>query len=142
MKCCFLKQIIATHRSSCAHPTNTPRLFHIEMMQKCLFPHCFNVEYTWSVCRADVLQNRCSQKFCYIIRKAPVLKSLFSKKRLQHRCFPVNIAKFLRTVFFHRTTLMAASELKFNISNLNLNKSYFDTLITAMQTKQILLKRA
>ena len=24
----------------------------------------------------------------------------FIKKRLQHRCFPVNIAKFLRTLFF------------------------------------------
>ena len=24
----------------------------------------------------------------------------FIKKRLQHRCFPVNIAKFLRTAFF------------------------------------------
>ena len=40
--------------------------------------------------------------------KSPVLKSLFNKvaglqacnftkKRLQHRCFPVNIVKFLRT---------------------------------------------
>ena len=46
-----------------------------------------------------------------IHRKTSVLESLFSKvvsleawnvikKRLQHRCFPVNIAKFLRTVFF------------------------------------------
>ena len=26
--------------------------------------------------------------------------SNFIKKRLQHRCFPVNIAKFLRTAFF------------------------------------------
>ena len=43
--------------------------------------------------------------------KVPVLKSLFNKvagiqacnsvkKKLQHRCFPVNIAKFLRTAFF------------------------------------------
>ena len=24
----------------------------------------------------------------------------FIKKRLQHRCFPLNIAKFLRTAFF------------------------------------------
>ena len=24
----------------------------------------------------------------------------FIKKRLQHRCFPVNIAKFLRTAYF------------------------------------------
>ena len=33
--------------------------------------------------------------------KVATLKSCnFIKKRLQHRCFPVNIAKFLRTVFF------------------------------------------
>ena len=31
------------------------------------------------------------------------------KKRLCHWCFPVNFAKFLRTPFFHRTPLMAAS---------------------------------
>ena len=44
-------------------------------------------------------------KACNIHRKTPVLESLFSKvlegykfikKRLQHRCFPVNIANFLR----------------------------------------------
>ena len=31
------------------------------------------------------------------------------KNRLQHRCFPVNIEKFLRTAFY-RTPPMAASE--------------------------------
>ena len=45
---------------------------------------------------------------CIIHRKTPVLESLFDKvavlqpinfikKRLQHRCFPVNIEKFLKT---------------------------------------------
>ena len=29
----------------------------------------------------------------------------FIKKRLKHRCFSVNTAKFLRTSFFHRTSL-------------------------------------
>ena len=55
---------------------------------------------------ADVLQNRCSYKFRNIHTKATVLESLFNKvagirlqKRLEHRCFPVNIAKFLRTAF-------------------------------------------
>ena len=53
-----------------------------------------------------------------IYRKAPVLKSLFKKvaalkvcnfikKRLQHSCCPVNVAKFLRTAFY-KTPLMAA----------------------------------
>ena len=36
----------------------------------------------------------------------------FIKKRIQHRCFPVNIAKFLRTVFF-RIPLVAASANSF-----------------------------
>ena len=53
---------------------------------------------------AEVLQNRCSWKFRNILRKTAVLESIFNKvvglrpvtflkKRLQHRCFPVNIAK-------------------------------------------------
>ena len=42
-------------------------------------------------------QKSCSQKFCNIHWKTPVLASLFNKKRLQHRCFSINIAKFLRT---------------------------------------------
>ena len=29
--------------------------------------------------------------------EAAVRKRCYSKKRLQHRCFPVNIAKYLRT---------------------------------------------
>ena len=113
MRCCFLKQIIATHRSSCF---------------------------------ADVLQNRYSQKFHYIHRKTSVLESLFIKKKLQHRCFPVNIAKFLRTDFSYRTPMVAASELESNIrlATQILTKTkrrYFYILIIAKQTKQIFLKR-
>ena len=33
----------------------------------------------------------------------------FIKKRLQHKCFPVNIGKFLRVVFFYRAPLIAGS---------------------------------
>ena len=50
----------------------------------------------------------CSWKFRRIHRKAPALESVFNKvaglkacnfiqKRLQHKCFPVNIAKVLKT---------------------------------------------
>ena len=44
----------------------------------------------------DVLcKKRCSYKFRKIHRKTPVLESATSsKKRLWHRCFPVNFAKF------------------------------------------------
>ena len=54
-------------------------------------------------------------KVCNIYRKRPVLESLFSKvasmeaykfikKRLQHGCFPVNIANFLRKFYLKYTT--------------------------------------
>ena len=36
----------------------------------------------------------------------------FIKKRLSHRCFPVNFAKFLRTAFLYGTPPVTASELK------------------------------
>ena len=60
---------------------------------------------------ADVLQSRCPQILCNVHRKTAALESLFNKvpvlqacnfikKRLQQSCFPVNIAKFLRTLFF------------------------------------------
>ena len=63
---------------------------------------------------ADVLQNKCSQKFCVFYRKAPVLESLsykaaglqpwhFIKKRLQHRCFAVKFSEF-SGVFLQNTS--------------------------------------
>ena len=68
---------------------------------------------------ADVFQNRCSYEFRSIHRRPSVLESLFNKvvelkdcnflkKRLKHSCFPVHIAKFLRTAFFteHRWLLL------------------------------------
>ena len=60
----------------------------------------------------SVPQKKLFVKFCNIHRKSPMLKSLFgqgwnkvkgrkecnfTKKRLQQRCFPVNIANFLVT---------------------------------------------
>ena len=61
----------------------------------------------------DVLQKRCFSTFRSIHRKMSVQESFlesglkvcnFIKKRLQHRCFPVNIAKFLRTAFSQNTS--------------------------------------
>ena len=60
--------------------------------------------------------------FAKFPRKTPVLESLFNKiagleacnfikKTLQHRCFPVKLAKFLRTPFFYRTPQVATSVL-------------------------------
>ena len=61
-------------------------------------------------------------------RKTPVLESLsnrvpglkacnFIKKKLQHRCFPVSVAKFLRS-YFYRTPPVAAFERNENVFNL------------------------
>ena len=56
-----------------------------------------------------VLPNRCSSQFLNIHRKTPVFKFLLIKKTLQHRCFPVNIAEFLKASFFYKSPLVAAS---------------------------------
>ena len=69
--------------------------------------------------------------------KGPVTESLFfnqvaglrpatlSKTRLWHMCFPVNFAKFLRTLFFHRIPLVAAYPSK--------------TKLTKVRSDQVLL---
>ena len=53
-------------------------------------------------------QNRCSEIFFFFcnLRSETLLK-----KRLQHRCFTVNFAKFLRTFFFieHLLSLLLKS---------------------------------
>ena len=64
--------------------------------------------------RIEAVDQKCSVKTCFwkfhkIHRKAPVLDSLFLiktllKKRLWHRCIPVNFAKFLRTTSFQNTS--------------------------------------
>ena len=65
------------------------------------------------------------QKLCNIERKTPVLEYLFHKvaglktcnfikKRLLHRCFPVNIAKLLRTAFFIEHLWWLLLQLIFN----------------------------
>ena len=62
-----------------------------------------------------VLQNRCSYKFSNIHQKISVLKSFLDsqrpekpatliKKRPPHKCFPVNITKFLRIAVLWNTS--------------------------------------
>ena len=50
---------------------------------------------------ADVLQNRCSQKFRKFYYNYP---ATLLKKTVWHRCFRVNFAKFLRTPFLQNTS--------------------------------------
>ena len=48
----------------------------------------------------------------FLFNEIAALKSCnFIIKKLQHRCFLVNIAKFLRITFFYRTPLVAISAL-------------------------------
>ena len=67
-----------------------------------------------------VRKKGCSVKFRKIHRKTPVPESLFIiklqpatllKKKLWHRRFPVNFAKFLRTPFFTDHFWATASEM-------------------------------
>ena len=81
-------------------------------------------------------------------RKTPVPESLFLiklkalrpatllKKRLCHRCFPVNFAKFLRTPSPYRTaheifcaSLIIAKFLKLHISVVSINEHYISKLL-------------
>ena len=54
-------------------------------------------DLTFSCMRSQSYRNRSSHQSCSM--KKGVL-ARYSEKRLCHRCFPVNFAKFLRTPFF------------------------------------------
>ena len=43
-------------------------------------------------------ENTCT-RICFLIKET-LLKQTLLKRRLRHRCFPVNLVKFLRTAFF------------------------------------------
>ena len=47
----------------------------------------------------------------YWNNRSSLRPAILLKKRLWHGCFPVNFAKFLRTPFFCRAHLVAASEI-------------------------------
>ena len=62
--------------------------------------------------------------------KVADLQANFIKKKLQHRCFPVNIAKFLRTAFY-RTPTVAASELTKHLFQAGFQRNHMPCLETA-----------
>ena len=53
----------------------------------------------------------CKKIFCYMRDSCYSVQVVYCllKKRLWHKCFPVNLVKFLRTLFFYRAPLVAAS---------------------------------
>ena len=74
------------------------------------------VEFTEAViCRC--FSKQVFLNICNIYRKTPVLQSLFKgcifiKKRLQDKCFPMSIAKFLKTAFLQNTSNFLQNLLK------------------------------
>ena len=107
-----------TSLSQLYQPPRTPfsqNTYH-QLLSPCeyckVFKNSFFKDHLQKQSLADILQNSCSYKSHKLLRKALVLK--LHRKRLQHRCFPVKLAKFLRTYvltehFSYRTPLVAAS---------------------------------
>ena len=62
--------------------------------------------------------------FCWsLFNNVPGLQACnFINKKLQHRCFPVNIAKLFKSNFFYRTLLVIASVL-WTITMLSFNRA-------------------
>ena len=85
-------------------PSKSPTLLGLtKALRKVIM---YRLMYRYSHHRYSI--KKCSEKFCNFYRKTLVLESHFNKarglkfyniikKRLQHRCFPMNTAKFLRT---------------------------------------------
>ena len=80
-----------------------------------LFNFLLTYNYTIRTSRLQMSFQIGAFKVCKIRRKTPVLESLFSKvtsleickfikKRLKHRCFPVNIVNVLRKLHLKNTT--------------------------------------
>ena len=95
---------------------------YMQHINKSIFTDCSEHVYA----RWGLTTSRRSYQMCSI--KKTILKnfliftgkhlrwSLFNKKRLQHRCFPVNIKKFFRTAFLKNICerLLLNSFLKVN----------------------------
>ena len=85
-------------------------------------------------CKLESIIQRCSFLITLLFRK-PLCQSLFLiklqlKNRLWHRCFSVNIAKFLRTPFY-RTPLVCTSG-KIGAKSLKLAKFQFQLFLTIL----------
>ena len=59
--------------------------------------------------RREAVIRSCSSKIG-VFFKFHLKACNFIKKRLQHKCFPVNIANFLKTAFLNRISPVSASD--------------------------------
>ena len=78
------------------------RVFKFNLLVPLFRPWLFRVVLFFYISIYGSSHRSCSVKMVFLkfrkfYRKTPVLESLFIKKRLQHRCFLVKFAKFLRT---------------------------------------------
>ena len=81
-------------------------------------------------------KSQCSQKNACVgvtlespLNKVAGLKAWnFIKKRLQHRCFPVNIAKFLKAPFLKNIYLQTAISASLKIENYNYTIPIYETI--------------
>ena len=114
------------------------------LFMKIFFIHC--IETYMKIQQqsfTNILKSRCSKKFRKFHQKKAGLEFLFKKdegpqscnlikKRLQHRCFPVKFAKFIRTPF----STVHLGWLLFKISNSN---NLFKDFLAVFLVKQILI---
>ena len=76
-------------------PKKSAQLFSFEFCKilKTSFKHYYTLKLFLKLCNT-YRKTPVSSLFCSKV--ASLTRATFLKKRLQHRCFPVNIAKFLR----------------------------------------------
>ena len=119
----------------CCHEVPEVKAFHLKGKAR-LSWNTAALEFT------EVVVCRCFSKYVFLkislyslestcvgvaFLKRCFLESLFFnfiKKRPRRRCFPVNIAKFLRTAFF-RTPLVTASEFLTKLAENNSEENHF-----------------
>ena len=80
-----------------------------DQQQQQIYQLCsFSIEF-YIIMKKSFLHLNCPLQVVIFMRKCLNFRSAtFLNKRLWHRCFPVNLVKFLRTSFY-RTPLVAAS---------------------------------
>ena len=111
------------------------------------YKHFDNENFTQDICKFNFSTSKssCLRKFFEIavLKNFAIFtgKHSFYKKRLQHKCFPVNIAKFLRIVFY-RTPPVAASVLLIrNVSKLQSSLLLINTPLLSIRAYETPLRK-
>ena len=122
----FINAFLRTPRYDCIwieYKYNNTKMIQINIKRNYTLPHFirFNKQILLFIAVGDdiqkqlfayVLQNNCSQKLA-IFADIHLRWNNFIKKMAQHRCFSMNIGKFLRTTFFRTTTMAVSGHLHY-----------------------------